>query len=123
MVDNTAKADAARVWARWPGRTTQTRSRAIHDSGPSVKATSCVLRRQTPVGSKCLHFYFYFIDRDLGMIHVRLQSWFPMQIRRFPALVAGVLRCLAYESLEQLSTSANPTFPESIPHAPRDLAL
>ena len=24
---------------------------------------------------KCLHLYFYFIDRDLGMIHVRLQTW------------------------------------------------
>jgi hypothetical protein len=30
---------------------------------------------------KCLHFYYYFMDRDFGLIHVRLQSWFPMQIQ------------------------------------------
>jgi len=30
---------------------------------------------------KCLHFYFYFIDRDFGFMHVRLQSWFPFPIQ------------------------------------------
>jgi len=30
---------------------------------------------------KCLHFYYYFLDRDLGLIHVKLQSWFPFQIQ------------------------------------------
>jgi hypothetical protein len=30
---------------------------------------------------KCLHFYYYFVDRDLGLIHVKLQSWFPFQIQ------------------------------------------
>ncbi|MEI6291531.1 MAG: hypothetical protein WCP19_13965 [Chloroflexota bacterium] len=36
-----------------------------------------VVRRQ----SKCLHFYFYYLDAELGFIHVRLQSWFPFQIQ------------------------------------------
>jgi hypothetical protein len=27
---------------------------------------------------KCLTFYFYFLDPKLGMLHVRLQSWFPL---------------------------------------------
>ena len=31
--------------------------------------------------SKCLHFYFYYLDAELGFIHVRLQSWFPFQIQ------------------------------------------
>ena len=31
--------------------------------------------------SKCLHYYFYFLDRELGFIHIRLQSWFPFQIQ------------------------------------------
>jgi len=31
--------------------------------------------------TKCLHFYFYYLDRELGFIHVRLQSWFPFQIQ------------------------------------------
>jgi hypothetical protein len=30
---------------------------------------------------KCLHLYFYFMDRHLGLIHVRLQTWFPLQIQ------------------------------------------
>jgi hypothetical protein len=26
---------------------------------------------------KCLHLYFYFLDPDFGLMHVRLQSWLP----------------------------------------------
>ena len=29
----------------------------------------------------CLHFYFYFLDRDFGLMHVRLQSWVPFTIQ------------------------------------------
>lgn len=31
---------------------------------------------------KCLHVYFYYVDRDFGLLHIRLQTWlpFPMQI-------------------------------------------
>jgi len=36
-----------------------------------------VIRRQ----SKCLHFYFYFMDSEFGFMHVRLQSWFPFDIQ------------------------------------------
>jgi hypothetical protein len=35
------------------------------------------VRRRT----KCLHHYFYFIDPELGFMHLRLQSWFPFQIQ------------------------------------------
>ena len=30
---------------------------------------------------KCLHFYFYLIDPELGFMHIRLQSWFPFGIQ------------------------------------------
>jgi len=30
---------------------------------------------------KCLFIYFYFMDHQLGLIHVKLQTWFPMQIQ------------------------------------------
>jgi hypothetical protein len=30
---------------------------------------------------KCQHFYFYYLDRDFGVMHVRLQSWFPFTIQ------------------------------------------
>jgi hypothetical protein len=31
---------------------------------------------------KCLHVYFYYVDREFGLFHIRLQTWlpFPMQI-------------------------------------------
>jgi len=30
---------------------------------------------------KCQHYYFYYMDRDFGLMHVRLQSWFPFTIQ------------------------------------------
>jgi hypothetical protein len=29
---------------------------------------------------KCLHYYFYLIDRRLGWMHMRLQTWFPFTL-------------------------------------------
>jgi len=30
---------------------------------------------------KCLCLYYYFLDPDFGLLHVRLQSWFPLTIQ------------------------------------------
>ena len=30
---------------------------------------------------KCLHVYFYFVDRDFGLMHIRLQTWLPFPIQ------------------------------------------
>jgi hypothetical protein len=30
---------------------------------------------------KCQHFYFYHLHRDFGLMHLRLQSWFPFQVQ------------------------------------------
>lgn len=30
--------------------------------------------------SRCQHFYFYYIDPLFGLMHLRLQSWFPFEI-------------------------------------------
>jgi len=30
---------------------------------------------------KCLHLYFYFVDRDFGLMHVRLATWLPFGIQ------------------------------------------
>lgn len=30
---------------------------------------------------KCLFVYFYFMDREFGLMHIRLQSWLPMPIQ------------------------------------------
>jgi hypothetical protein len=34
-----------------------------------------------PTSRKCLFIYFYFMDQKFGLIHVKLQTWFPMQIQ------------------------------------------
>jgi hypothetical protein len=30
---------------------------------------------------KCLHYYFYYCDKEFGLMHVRMQSWFPFEIQ------------------------------------------
>jgi hypothetical protein len=30
---------------------------------------------------KCLFLYYYFMDREFGLMHVRIQTWFPMQLQ------------------------------------------
>ncbi len=30
---------------------------------------------------KCLHLYFYYLDREFGLMHVRLATWLPFGIR------------------------------------------
>ncbi len=30
---------------------------------------------------KCLHYYFYYLDKDFGFMHVKLQTWFPFEIQ------------------------------------------
>ncbi len=34
-----------------------------------------------PAQRRCLHLYFYFIDRQFGLMHVRLQTWLPFTIQ------------------------------------------
>src|SRR5262249_2526035 len=39
--------------------------------------------RVTPVKQegKCVHYYHYFLHPDLGLCYVRVQTWFPFQVR------------------------------------------
>lgn len=30
---------------------------------------------------KCLHLYFYYVDREFGLFHIRLQTWLPFPIQ------------------------------------------
>ncbi|HEX6729923.1 MAG TPA: hypothetical protein VF074_07920, partial [Pyrinomonadaceae bacterium] len=47
------------------------------------------LRKDRPSGHlklvskerKCQHLYFYYLDREFGLLHVRLQSWLPFSIQ------------------------------------------
>jgi hypothetical protein len=34
-----------------------------------------------PKSGKCLHYYFYFIDPDLGLCHLRVPTWCPFRLQ------------------------------------------
>ena len=34
-----------------------------------------------PAWRKCLFLYFYFLDREFGVCHVRVQTWFPFTMQ------------------------------------------
>jgi hypothetical protein len=34
-----------------------------------------------PDDGKCLHYYFYFIDEELGLTHVRVPTWLPCRLQ------------------------------------------
>jgi hypothetical protein len=37
--------------------------------------------RVVPAQRKCLHLYFYYMDREFGLMHVRVQTWLPFTIQ------------------------------------------
>jgi hypothetical protein len=34
-----------------------------------------------PADGKCLHYYFYFMDEELGLCHVRVPTWLPCRLQ------------------------------------------
>ena len=55
--------------------------------------------------SKCLHYYFYFIDRDLGLCYMRVPTWCPFRLQFYMNghnLLASKLRKknIEYEMLD-----------------------
>ncbi|MFH2000439.1 MAG: MarR family transcriptional regulator [Planctomycetota bacterium] len=34
-----------------------------------------------PIQSKCIHYYFYFIDSDLGLCYLRVPTWAPFRLQ------------------------------------------
>jgi hypothetical protein len=91
LVSNIRKEDTARQLAERDGieeglvcvfsilEPCRTFSFCFQKGGPFVRSA----RR------KCLHLYFYFMDRDFGLLHVRIQTWFPMQIEVYPMRTSG----------------------------------
>lgn len=43
---------------------------------PQTQRKEVVYRRR-----KHLHFYFYYLDPEFGLMHIRLQSWFPFELQ------------------------------------------
>ena len=34
-----------------------------------------------PAPGKCLHYYFYFIDAELGLVYLRVPTWCPFRLQ------------------------------------------
>jgi hypothetical protein len=49
---------------------------------------------------KCLHYYLYYNDRDLGLMHVRFQTWFPFTLQIYINGKEYVKKQLSKESIE-----------------------
>ena len=48
----------------------------------TVRANRATRRLQVVVEErKCAHLYFYYADRDFGLMHIRLQTWFPFTLQ------------------------------------------
>jgi hypothetical protein len=82
------------------GKSKEDLARTIAERDGTVDGLICVLAAVEPCTSfdinknsashrlevvrrrrKCLFFYFYRIDAELGFCHVRVQSWFPFEIQ------------------------------------------
>ena len=48
-----------------------------YEVGPNREKEKLELRGKP---SKCLHYYHYFNDADVGLVYVRLQTWFPFTL-------------------------------------------
>ena len=48
-----------------------------YEVGPNRAKKKLELRGKP---SKCLHYYHYFMDPEVGLVYVRLQTWFPFSV-------------------------------------------
>lgn len=79
-----------------PSQSKEDRAREIMERDGITKGLICVLAAVEPCQTitvrgdraakrlrlkseprQCKHLYFYFADRDFGLMHIRLQTWFP----------------------------------------------
>lgn len=66
---------------------------------------------------KCLHYYFYYMDRDFGLMHVRLQTWFPFGIQIYINGREYLKRQLDKEGIKYTSYQNSITWTEDINRA------
>jgi hypothetical protein len=53
-----------------------------------------------PDRGRCLHYYFYFIDAELGLIHLRVPTWCPFRLQVYGDGHAWLARRLAAEGID-----------------------
>jgi hypothetical protein len=52
-----------------------------------------------PNSGKCLHYYFYFIDADLGLVYLRVPTWSPFRLQFYCNGHSRLARQLAAEGI------------------------
>ena len=53
-----------------------------------------------PDTGKCLHYYFYFIDRELGLCHLRVPTWCPFRLQFYCNGHSWLARRLAHRGID-----------------------
>lgn len=66
---------------------------------------------------KCLHYYLYYMDRDFGFMHVRLQTWFPFQIQVYINGKSYLMQQLGKEGIHFESYDNSLTYVEDLERA------
>ena len=52
-----------------------------------------------PDGGKCLHYYFYFMDSELGLVYLRVPTWAPFRLQFYCNGHSWLARRLAAEGI------------------------
>jgi len=52
-----------------------------------------------PDSGKCLHYYFYFMDRELGLVYLRVPTWAPFRLQFYCNGHSWLARRLAAEGI------------------------
>jgi hypothetical protein len=53
-----------------------------------------------PTQGKCLHYYFYFIDAELGLCYLRVPTWAPFSLQFYCNGHSALARTLTREGIE-----------------------
>jgi hypothetical protein len=73
-------------------------ARAMAEKEAIEEGLVCIFARQEPcrtfsfsfrqdplfvhsVRNRCLHLYYYFMDKEFGLIHLKIQTWFPLTMQ------------------------------------------
>ena len=54
-----------------------------------------------PDSGKCLHYYFYFIDAELGLVYLRVPTWAPFRLQFYCNGHSWLARRLTAEGLRE----------------------
>jgi hypothetical protein len=66
---------------------------------------------------KCQHYYFYYNDKELGFMHVRLQTWFPFSIQIYLNGKEYLKKQLESEGIKYTSYDNSVTWVEDVERA------